>query len=261
MRDGLKGRCELIIKHLLSVETARIEDILSLTGASAACIRRDLSHLANLGLIRRANGGATLAEPLLYEPFRYDSSFIARERMFAAEKRRIGLAAAELVKPDETIGISAGTTTTYIGRALRHRKKIRVVTNAMNISMELCNQPGIRIYLTGGVMSWPWSFSITGDPALKLLDNFYLDRVFLSVTGLDAERGATTLETEEALICRKMLQRSKQVIIVSDTSKLGRVGPALVCQTKEIDTIITNMGAPAELLAPFEQHGIRVVCV
>ena len=66
--------------------------------------------------------------------------------------------------------------------------------------------------------------------ALKFLDDFYLDKVFLSVTGLDADRGATTLETDEALICRKMLKHSKQVIIVTDASKLGSVSPALICQ-------------------------------
>src|SRR6266567_929372 len=143
MNDSQKGRCELIIKFLLRVGTANIEEIVSVTGSSAACIRRDLSRLENRGLIRRTHGGATLVEPLFYEPFRYDSSFLARERRFAAEKRRIGLAAAELVQPNETIGISAGTTTTYVGRALRHREKIKVVTNAINISMELCNQPGV----------------------------------------------------------------------------------------------------------------------
>lgn len=259
MADSLKESCELIIKFLLSVGTANIEEILSATGSSPTCVRRDLSRLANRGLIRRTRGGATLVEPFLYEPYRYDSSFLARERMYAAEKRRIGLAAAELVQPNETIGISAGTTTTYIARALRHREKIKVVTNAINISMELCNQPGVRTYLTGGVIPWAWSFSLTGNHALKFLDDFYMDRVFLSVTGLDADRGATTLETDEALICRKMLKHSKQVIVVTDASKLGSVSPAPICRTNEIHTIITNTGASAEMLAPFERQGIQLI--
>lgn len=63
-------------------------------------------------------------EPLLYEPFRYDSSFLAREQRFAGEKRRIGLAAAELIMANETVGLTAGTTITHIGRSLRHRDKI-----------------------------------------------------------------------------------------------------------------------------------------
>lgn len=261
MPETLNGRCEQIIKYLLRVGTASIDEILLEIGSSAPSIRRDLARLENRGLIRRTHGGATLVEPLLYEPFRFDSSFLAREQRYATEKRRIGLAAAELVKPNETIGLSAGTTTTHIGRALRHREKIQVITNALNIGMELCNQPGVRTYITGGVIPWAWSFSLTGNAALEFLDDVYMDKVFLSVTGLDSERGATTLETDEALIYRKMLKHSKQVIVVTDSSKFGNVSPAFICPVSEIHVIITDTGVSPEALAPFERQGIRVIRV
>jgi DeoR family transcriptional regulator of aga operon len=259
MTDTLNRRCELIIKFLLRTGTATVEEILAEAGSSAPSIRRDLAKLESRGLIRRTHGGATLVEPLLYEPFRYDSSFLAREQRFAEEKRRIGLAAAELVQPNETIGLTAGTTTTHIGRSLRHREKIQVVTNAINIGMELCNQTGIRTYLTGGFVPWAWSFSLTGNAALTFLDNVYMDKVFLSVTGLDAERGATTLEADEALVYQKMLKQSKQVIVVADASKLGKVSPAFICQASEINILITDTTAPPEALAPFERQGIRII--
>src|SRR6201988_944010 len=117
MADTLSLRSERIVKFLLRTGTATIEEILAVAGSSAPSIRRDLARLENRGLIRRTHGGATLVEPLLYEPFRFDSSFLAREQRCAAEKRRIGLAAAELVQPNDTVGLSAGTTTTYIGRS------------------------------------------------------------------------------------------------------------------------------------------------
>lgn len=259
MPDKLSPRSEQIIKFLLRVGTASIEEILAVAGSSAPSIRRDLARLENRGLIRRTHGGATLVEPLLYEPFRYDSSFLAREQRSAVEKRRIGLAAAELIQDNETVGLTSGTTTTHIGRSLRHREKIRVITNALNIGMELCNQPGIRTYLTGGVVPWAWSFSLTGNAALNFLDDVYMDKVFLSVTGLDAERGATTLETDEALVYRKMLKQSKQVIVVADSSKLGKVSPAFICPTSEIHVLITNAGATDESIAPFERQGIQVI--
>jgi DeoR family transcriptional regulator of aga operon len=259
MADALNRRCELIIKFLLRTGTATVEEILEVAGSSAPSIRRDLARLESRGLIRRTHGGATLVEPLLYEPFRYDSSFLAREQRFADEKRRIGLAAAELIQANETVGLTAGTTTTHIGRSLRHRDKIQVVTNAINIGMELCNQPGIRTYLTGGVVPWAWSFSLTGNAALTFLDDVYMDKVFLSVTGLDAERGATSLEADEALVYRKMLKQAKQVIVAADASKLGRVSPAFICPVSEINILITDTGASAEALAPFERQGIRII--
>src|ERR1700676_512965 len=126
MSDTLNFRSEQIVKLLLRAGSATIEEIVAVAGSSAPSIRRDLARLENRGLIRRTHGGATLVEPLLYEPFRYDSSFLAREQRCAAEKRRIGLAAAELVQASETIGLSAGTTTTYVGRSLRHREKIQI---------------------------------------------------------------------------------------------------------------------------------------
>lgn len=259
MPDPIHLRSEKIVKFLLRTGSATIEEIQAEAGSSAPSIRRDLARLENRGLIRRTHGGATLVEPLLYEPFRYDSSFIAREQRHAAEKRRIGLAAAELVQENETIGLSAGTTTTHVGRSLRHRQNIKIITNALNIGMELCNQPGIRTSLTGGVIPWAWSFSLTGQAALAFLDDVYMDKVFLSVTGVDAERGITSLEAEEAYVYRKMLKRSKEVIIVADASKLGKVGPAFICPLNEISTLITS-SCPPELTACFEQQGVRVIC-
>jgi DeoR family transcriptional regulator of aga operon len=261
MSDSINLRSELIIKFLLRTGTASIEEILAVVGSSAPSIRRDLVRLENRGLIRRTHGGATLVEPLLYEPFRYDSSFLAREQRSAGEKRRIGLAAAELILANETVGLTAGTTTTHIGRSLRHRDKIQVITNAINIGMELCNQPGIRTYLTGGVVPWAWSFSLTGNAALNFLNDVYMNKVFLSVTGLDAERGATTLETDEALVYRKMLKQSEQVIVTADSSKIGKVSPAFICPANEFQILITDTGASDEAVAPFEKQGIRVIRV
>lgn len=259
MPESLSPRSEQILKFLLRTGTASIEEILAVAGSSAPSIRRDLAMLENRGLIRRTHGGATLVEPLLYEPFRFDSSFLAREQRCVAEKRRIGLAAAELVKPNETIGLTAGTTTTFVGRGLRHRRDLNVITNALNIGMELCNQPGIRTYLTGGVMPWAWSFALTGHAALEFLSDVYMDKVFVSVTGLDQERGATSLEPDEALVYRKMLQQSKQVIVVADSSKLGKVGAAFICPTSEIQCLVTDTGATPEALAPLERQGMRVI--
>jgi DeoR family transcriptional regulator, aga operon transcriptional repressor len=259
MADSLNRRSEQIIKFLLRTGSASVEEILAVVGSSAPSIRRDLARLENRGLIRRTHGGATLVEPLLYEPFRYDSSFLSREQKHAVEKRRIGLAAAELVLANETVGLTAGTTTTHIGRSLRHRDKIQVITNAINIGMELCNQPGIRTYLTGGVVPWAWSFSLTGNAALSFLDDVYMDKVFLSVTGLSFERGATTLETDEALVYRKMLKQAKQVIVVADSSKLDKVSPAFICPLGEIHMLITDIGATDEQIEPYEQQGIRVI--
>jgi DeoR family transcriptional regulator of aga operon len=196
MSTRTSEREEKIMRLLLENGSATVEELVATAATSAPSMRRDLTRLVRRGLVRRTHGGAVLTGPLLYEPFRYDTSFHAREQRAAREKRRIGLAAADLVLENDTIGITAGTTTTHIARAIRHRANIKVVTNAINIGMELCNHSGIRTSITGGVLPWAWSFSLSGPAAVHFLKQVYLDKVFLNVAGLDVEHGATTLEAE-----------------------------------------------------------------
>ena len=151
-------RADRIMKALLRAGDISVQELVEQVGTSAPSIRRDLARLESKGLVLRTHGGATLVESLLYEPFRHDTSFQARELRSADAKRRIGLVASELIGETETIGLTAGTTTTQIGRSLRHRKGISVITNALNIGMELCNQPSIKTMITGGTLAWAWTF-------------------------------------------------------------------------------------------------------
>lgn len=89
----------------------------------------------------------------------------------------------------------------------------------------------------------------------------YMDKVSLSVTGLDAERGATSLEADEALVYRKMIKQSKSVTMVADSSKIGKVNSAFICPATEVHTLITDSRATAESVAPFERQGIKVLRV
>jgi DeoR family transcriptional regulator, aga operon transcriptional repressor len=261
MASKTELRAERIMKELLRNCDVTVEYLVEAVGTSAPSIRRDLTRLERRGLLRRTHGGATLVEPLLYEPFRYDSSFQSRELRFAAQKRRIALAAAERIHENEIIGLTAGTTTTQIGRSLRHRKNIQVVTNGLNIGMELCNQPEIKTMLTGGVMTWAWAFCLSGQPAINFLKEVYLDKAFISVVGIDVARGATTMEPEEALVIRTMIKQARKVIVVADSSKIGQVSPAYICDVSEIHTLITDTGISADAVHPFIDAGIEVIRV
>ena len=105
-----------ILRQLLQDGEVMVEQLAERFETSTATIRRELSYLEGAGLLRRTHGGAIQVEPMMYEPFRRLSSFAAQEQMQAAEKRRIGLAAAEMIKDGEIVALSAGTTTTQVGR-------------------------------------------------------------------------------------------------------------------------------------------------
>src|ERR1700735_3013095 len=123
-------RSDRIMKALLRAGDISVQELVDQVGTSAPSIRRDLARLEKRGLVLRTHGGATLVEPLLYEPFRHDTSLQARLLPPAHAKRRTGLAPAELVGEQETIGLTAGTTSTQVGRSLRHRRGVSVITNA-----------------------------------------------------------------------------------------------------------------------------------
>jgi DeoR family transcriptional regulator of aga operon len=253
-----RNRADQILKELRQEGSLTLDSLIQRLGASAASVRRDLAKLESSGLVRRTHGGVTLVEPLLYEPFRYDSLFQNREQHRTAEKRRIGLHAAELIQENETVGFTAGTTTTHVARNLRNCHNIRVITNGINIAMELSNCAGLKTFVTGGFVQWAGSFSLVGHAAIVSLNDVFMDRVFVSVCGIDVNRGITVIEQEEALTFRTMVKQSKQTVVVADSSKIGMVTPALICPISDIQLLITDKDASDELIAPFMQRGIDV---
>lgn len=254
-------RAKRILQVLLRHGNSSVDELAESLGASAASVRRDLARLEQRDLVRRTHGGAKLAGQPHYEPFRFDSTFQEREGRFAAEKRRIGLAAAELIREHETVGFTAGTTTTQVARCIRHRSGIHILTNAVNIGMELNIQAGPNVTLTGGTMRWAGAFSLTGPAAMETLGRVFLDKAFIGACGVDVLRGATTIEPDEAAVFRAMARQAKQVIVVADSSKIAMVSPALICPVIDIDILVTDSGITAEALAGFKANGIEVLAV
>jgi DeoR family transcriptional regulator of aga operon len=254
-------RAKKILQVLLRHGNTSVDELASGLGASAASVRRDLAALEQRGLVHRTHGGAKLAGQMQYAPFRFDSSFQERESRFAEEKRRIGLAAAELIREHDTVGFTAGTTTTQVARCIRHRSGINVITNAVNIGMELNNQAALNVTLTGGTMRWAGAFSLTGPTAMETLSGVFLDKAFIGACGVDVLRGATTIEPDEAAVFRAMVRQARQVIVVADSSKIAMVSPALICPVTDIDILITDAGITPDALAGFRSNGIEVLAV
>src|SRR5258708_10701083 len=130
-------RSQQIVTELLRPGKVTVNDLALRMGVTPTTIRRDLSDLEEGGLLRRVHGGAIPVETSLYEPFRHNVSFHEQEVIHAEEKRRIGLAAAELIAHGETIALTGGTTSTQVARNIRHLKNITILTKTLNIPMEM----------------------------------------------------------------------------------------------------------------------------
>ncbi|HTJ29879.1 MAG TPA: DeoR/GlpR family DNA-binding transcription regulator [Acidobacteriaceae bacterium] len=269
MSSKTDQRAKEILRILLQQGKTSVEELTEHFATSPASVRRDLVRLEEHGLVHRTHGGAMLAGQagrpvgslVIWEPFRFDASFREREDRFAAEKQRIANAAAALVQEKETIGVTAGTTTTQVARSLRQRIGLHIVTNAVNIGMELSSSNGLDTTLTGGCMRWPGAFSLIGPTALEMLNVVLMDRVFIGVCGVDAERGATTIEADEAAVFRVMARRSRQVVVVADSSKVGMTSPAVICPVEDIDVLITDDGISKEAAQAFTRSGVQVISV
>src|ERR1700747_1790641 len=258
--DNLIARQEYIIQRLQETGAVAIDELCTTLGASIATIRRDLEDLESRSLLKRTRGGAVPIGPLFYEPFRNDSSFQDRVSSFAEEKRRIGLAAAKLVNSGQTIALTGGTTTTEVVRSLKVLSDISIITNTVNVAMELSNRKDIEVIVTGGHLRGCW-FTLIGPLANTAAETLFSDIMFIGVDGIDAKQGLTCTNPSEAEVLRKLVQHAKMKVVVADRSKLGSVSKYLLCPTKGIDKLITDIGASTSAIVPFEKLGIEVTRV
>ena len=258
--DNLIARQEYILQRLQEAGGVAVDELCQTLGASIATIRRDLEDLEGRSLLKRTRGGAVPIGPLFYEPFRNDSSFQDRVSSFAEEKRRIGLAAAKLVSTGQTVALTGGTTTTEVVRSLKVLSDISIITNTVNVAMELSNRKDIEVIVTGGHLRGNW-FTLVGPLATAAAEMLFSDIMFIGVDGIDAKQGLTCTNSSEADVLHRLVDHAKRKVVVADHSKLGSVSKYLLCPTKEIDSMITDTGASASAIAPFQRLGIDVTCV
>ena len=178
--------------------------------------------------MRRTHGGAIQVKPMLYEPFRRLSSFAAQTQVQAAEKRRIGLRCRD-DQSGEIIAFSAGTTTTQVGRSIYGRKGVTIVTNAINIAMELSHRLDLKIIMTGGSLNKN-CFALSGYSGIDSINEMFYDRAFISVDGIHSEYGLTSDSPELGAVNRAMIQQSRKTVVVADHSKFGKVCKMLIAR-------------------------------
>ncbi|MFJ4768247.1 DeoR/GlpR family DNA-binding transcription regulator [Streptomyces uncialis] len=247
----------------LLVERGRldVEEAASTLGVSSATIRRDFDQLAEQQMLVRTRGGAVVHGVSYELPLRYKSA------RHASQKQRIAGAVAALVAPGEAVGLTGGTTTTEVARALAVRTDLAsgtpaltVVTNALNIANELAIRPQFKIVLTGGVAR-PQSYELTGPLADTVLAQITLDVAVLGVVAFDAVHGAAAHDEAEAATNRLLCERAERIVVAADSSKLGRRAFARIRPAEGVHTLVTDTAADPAALARFEDAGIRVMTV
>lgn len=222
---------------------------------SEVTIRNDLEKLEEKNILIRARGGA-----IKLDRVSTDFSISDKHKQHSEEKKRIGKAAAQFILDGETIILDSGTTTMEIVRNLPKTISLTVISNALNIANQLSEHPDVNLIIPGGILRKK-SLSLVGSAAEESFRNFYCDKLFLAVDGIDATYGLSTPNLEEAQINRVMIAISKQVIVVTDSSKFHKRCLAFISPLNNIDMVITDSGILPEDKSKLENSGIKVVIV
>jgi len=253
----VEERRRRILELLEAQERVTVEELVDRYGVSAVTIRGDLDALADLGAVVRSHGGA-----LKRAEAPEDVPIAVKETLHHAEKVRIGHAAAQMVRDGETVMLDSGTTTAEIARQIRFLKlrSLTVITNALNIAMEIASLPHVRLIMIGGILR-QMSYSLCGPPAEHALRGLHADRLFLAVDGLDPEIGLMTPDVLEAQLNTVMIQVSREVVVVADSSKFQRRSLSVIAKLDAVHKVVTDSGASPEVLAALRARNVEVIVV
>jgi DeoR family transcriptional regulator of aga operon/DeoR family fructose operon transcriptional repressor len=235
-----------------------VAELSSLFGLSEVTIRADLTALARRGLVVRTHGGALVPERAPFE-----LTFATREVSNVELKRRIGLAAAELVVDGQSIVLDASTTALQVARALRTRRRLRdvtVITNGVHTGLELLDVPGVTTILTGGQLR-ATAVSLTGGLAAELLAKVHASVGFFGAKGLTASAGLTDVNLQEVEMKAAMAAVCERVVALVDHTKLGQVGLATFAPLSQLALAITDDRADPTLVAELRKAGVEVQLV
>ena len=231
-----------------------VSELSKLLKTTDVTIRKDLTLLEKEGLLKRTYGGAVKGRPL-FQGLPLDE----KEKLHLVEKERIAVEALKMVHEGDVVILDSGSTTTQLARKMKELNNVTVITNALNIALELM-QSNLEIILTGGALRKD-SSTLVGPLAEGVLGMTSADKLFHGTDGIDYSAGATTPDIVEANTSRAMMKRAGENILLVDSSKFGRRSLGVICEMKEIDRMITTRKMERNEIKMLNQMGIEVVIV
>lgn len=250
-RRATKARRDALVA-LLREGVDSVETLAERVGVSSSTVRRDLTQLEGAGTIARTYGGAMVREPFHERSFT-ESSLIDRRA-----KSAIAAVAADMVGPEATVFLDAGTTCLALARILAERGPMKVATRGIEAASLLTRVPDIEVVIVGGQVQ-PLSHGVVGPLAAMVLNRLAFDVAFLGADVVDPVKGLGEPTVEETYVKEMAASRAAEVVLLADASKLG---PAQVPAWIPLDpawTLVTDAAAAPETVAAFEGRGVRVL--
>jgi DeoR family fructose operon transcriptional repressor len=247
----LEERQSRIEEYLQKVEYASLEELARQVGASVSTVRRDLTVLEGTGTVKRTHGGARLANPRSDE-----FMFSARNTHQLTEKEAIGKACAQLIQPNQTVIIDAGTTVFHVAKNLED-KAPHIITNSLPVANLFAAANRLEVVVSGGVI-YPRLGVLVGPLAVEAFSKIHADVAIMSAGGISLE-GISNSHGLLIDIQRAMINAVQKVIFCIDYSKFGRQSVLPLCNLDSVDTVVTDSKAPADLLEALRSRQIDVI--
>ncbi len=246
-------RKQKILDQLRDNDSVRVSELSKQFSISEVTIRTYLEDLEKKGLLTRVHGGAICT----YKPY-YSMSNTPKNDIALSLKSDVAQRAAELIEPNDTVMLNAGSTTLLAFRRFPIGYNLNIVTNSIPIALEASGNPNYNVILIGGTIDAKYKFTY-GNDAAEQLSHYYADKLILSVDGVDIVNGITTCNHKEAEIDRIMIERSKKCIVTADRTKIARTAFANISGIDAAHHIITNTGADRATIQELRALGTEVV--
>lgn len=244
-----------IVAYVQEYTRASVQELAKAFDVSESTIRRDLKDLEDAKQLKRTHGGAVCFESVSFEP-----TFSEKEDRYAREKENIARKAVELIEDGDTILLDSGTTTHLLAEQLKGFSRLTVVTNSLTIAQQLQELPGIETVVVGGMLRQN-TLALVGPIAERSFEMIRVDKAFVATNGIHLKEGLTTPNIIEAAAKRKMIEVAKQVVVLADHTKVGRVAFAKFGDLSEVDKLIIDSGVPKDVVKDLEDRGVNVYVV
>ena len=234
--------------------SVRVSELSERFNVTEETIRRDLGKLETQGKIVRSHGGALMSEP--EESLR---PFAWREVAYETEKAAIGQMAISRIDEEDSILLDASTTCWHMAKRLSDAP-LTVITNSLQIPVALSNRSQIDVHVLGGRLGKK-SLSFIGPTAVGQLQQYHVDKLFLSCKGADLDRGISDVTEAQAHLRRIMLECADKKYLLIDHSKFGVRSLASICSISVFDEVITDSGTDPAILDRLQKMGVRTTVV
>ena len=250
--SGIERQNE-ILQWIIRQRRVSVNSICERFSVSEATARRDLELLASQGKIQRVHGGAiALQQAPPEEPI------LQRQDEQLRYKQRIGGLAAGFVKDGETIFLGSGSTVLEVARNLHERRSLTVITNSLPVINALAGVQGLTLVCLGGILRSS-ELSFIGHITEQALAEVHADKVFIGVRAISLEQGLTNDYLPETMTDRAILKAGREVIVVADHTKFGRVSTAFLAALESIHIIVTDEQAPSDFISAVSARNIRLI--